>query len=71
MDGSQSDGGTKWPTVNLINTSSVLRERVEDRTRPRNYQERNNPLSSVRIRIIEVDTPSSLPLCSSDTRYMY
>lgn len=71
MDGSQSDGGTKWPTVNLINTSSVLRERVEDRTRPRNYQERNNPSSSVRIRIIEVDTPSSLPLCSSDTRYMY
>lgn len=71
MDGSQSDGGTKWPTVNLINTSSVLRERVEDRTRPRNCQERNNPSSSVRIRIIEVDTLSSLPLCSSDTRYMY
>lgn len=57
MGGSQSDGGTKWPTVNLINTSSVLRERVEDRARPRKCQGRNYSSPSVRNRVIEVDTP--------------
>lgn len=57
MDGSQSDGETKWPTVNLINTSSVLRERMEDRARPRKCQGRNNSPLSARNRVIEVDTP--------------
>lgn len=57
MDGSQSDSGAKWPTVNLINTSSVLRERVEDRARPRKCQGRSYSSSSVRNHVIEVDTP--------------
>lgn len=67
MDGSQSDGEAKWPTVNLINTSSVLRERVEDRARPRKCQGRNNSFSSVLNRIVEVDTPSPLLVRFSDT----
>lgn len=67
MDGSQSDGEAKWPTVNLINTSSVLRERVEDRARPRKCQGRNNSFSSVFNRIVEVDTPFPLPVRFSDT----
>lgn len=54
MDGDQSDGRTKWPTLNLINTSSVLRERVEDRARPRKCQGRNNSLSTVCNHVIEV-----------------
>lgn len=63
MDGSQSDGEAKWPTVNLINTSSVLRERA----RPRKCQGRNNSFSSVFNRIVEVDTPFPLPVRFSDT----